>query len=85
MLIVITTINNPKNAFADDIKKFASKLFNHYGYNDKITNYLKSIFSSSSDGFKNNTQKKKIIYKITPLSYLEVGKNNFLFGINFDF
>ncbi len=53
MLIVITTINNPKNAFADDIKKFASKLFNHYGYNDKITNYLKSIFSSSSDGFKN--------------------------------
>ena len=45
ILISIGTVGNSKNVFADDIEKFATKLFNHYEYNDKITNYLKSFFS----------------------------------------
>ena len=53
MLISVSTVSNSKNVFADDIEKFASKLFNHYEYDDKITNYLKSFFS-----FGNNDVKK---------------------------
>ena len=53
MLISVGNISNSKNVFADDIEKFASKLFNHYEYDDKITNYLKSFFS-----FGNNDVKK---------------------------
>ncbi len=52
MLISIVTVSNSKNIFADDIEKFASKLFNHYEYDDKITNYIKSFFSSNNDGVK---------------------------------
>ena len=44
MLISVSTVSNSKNVFADDIKKFASKLFNHYEYDDKINKYLKSLF-----------------------------------------
>ena len=61
MLISVGTISNSKNVYADDIEKFASKLFNHYEYDDKITNYLKSFFSfgrndleNSSNGIINN-------------------------------
>ena len=53
MLISVSTVSNSKNVFADDIEKFASRLFNHYEYDDKITNYLKSFFS-----FGNNDVKK---------------------------
>ena len=52
-LISVGNISNSKNVFADNIEKFASKLFNHYEYDDKITNYLKSFFS-----FGNNDVKK---------------------------
>ena len=53
MLFSVSTVSNSKTLFADDIEKFASKLFNHYEYDDKITNYLKSFFS-----FGNNDVKK---------------------------
>ena len=53
MLISVGTVSNAKNVFADDIEKFASKLFNHYEYDDKITNYLKSFFSFGKNGIKN--------------------------------
>ena len=52
MLVATSTITLPKDTFADDIEKFANKLFNHYQYDDKITNYLKSIFSFDNDGVK---------------------------------
>jgi len=45
LLISVSTVSISKNVFADDIEKFASRLFNHYEYDDKITNYLKSFFS----------------------------------------
>ena len=53
ILISVGTVSNSKNVFADDIEKFASKLFNHYEYDDKITNYLKSFFSFRKNGVKN--------------------------------
>ena len=53
MLFSVSTVSNSKNVFADDIEKFASKLFNHYEYDDKITNYLKSFFSFGKNGIKN--------------------------------
>ena len=55
ILISVGTVSNSKNVFADDIEKFASKLFNHYEYDDKITNYLKSFFSFGKNGVKNST------------------------------
>ena len=54
LLISVSTVNVSKNVFADDIEKFASKLFNHYEYDDKITNYLKSFFSFGKNGVKNS-------------------------------
>ena len=57
MLVSISIIiTNPKHVFADDIEKFASKLFNHYEYDDKITNYLKSIFSFAGEDVKNSSK-----------------------------
>ena len=55
MLFSVGTATNSKNVFADDIEKFASKLFNHYEYDDKITNYLKSFFSFGKNGVKNSS------------------------------
>ena len=52
MLFSVGAATNSKNVFADDIEKFASKLFHHYEYDDKITNYLKSFFSFG----KNNVE-----------------------------
>ena len=55
MLISVGTVINSKNVFADDIEKFASKLFHHYEYDDKISNYLKSFFSFGKIGDKNSS------------------------------
>ena len=55
MLISVGTVTNSKYLFADDIEKFASKLFHHYEYDDKITNYLKSFFSFGKNDVKNGT------------------------------
>ena len=55
MLISVGTISNSKNVYADDIEKFATKLFNHYEYDDKITNYLKSFFSFGRNDLKNSS------------------------------
>ena len=53
MLFLVGNITNSKNVFADDIEKFASNLFHHYEYDDKITNYLKSFFSFGKNSVKN--------------------------------
>ena len=53
MLILVGTVTNSKNVFADNIEKFASKLFHHYEYDHKITNYLKSFFSFGKNDVKN--------------------------------
>ena len=58
LLISVGTVSNSKNVFADDIEKFASRLFNHYEYDDKITNYLKSFFSFEKNDVKNSSNGK---------------------------
>ena len=58
LLISVSTLSISKNVFADDIEKFASKLFNHYEYDDKITNYLKSFFSVRKNGVKNSSNSR---------------------------
>ena len=55
LLISFSTVSISKNVFADDIEKFASKLFNHYEYDDKITNYLKSFFSFEENDVKKSS------------------------------
>ena len=55
MLISISNVGNSKKIFADDIEKFSSKLFNHYEYDDKITNYLKSFFSFGKNDVKKSS------------------------------
>ena len=44
-IVVAIFLTNPSVVFGNDIEKFASKLFNHYEYDDKINKYLKSFFS----------------------------------------
>ena len=55
LLFSVGNVSNSKDVFADDIEKFASKLFNHYEYDDKITNYLKSFFSFGKNSIKNSS------------------------------
>ena len=55
LLISFSTVSISKNVFADDIEKFASRLFNHYEYDDKITNYLKSFFSFGKNDVKKSS------------------------------
>jgi len=44
-IVVATFLTNTSVVFGNDIEKFASKLFNHYEYDDKINKYLRSFFS----------------------------------------
>ena len=86
MLISSVTVSNSKNVFADDIEKFASKLFNHYGYDDKITNSLKSFFAFGNNGIKSSsvytinnpktTPKKKSSIKIKSKNKITYNLNN---------
>ena len=53
IFILSLLLFNPSTLIANDIEKFANKLFKHYKYDDKINNYLVSLFS-----FKNMSTKK---------------------------
>ena len=44
-IVVAFFLTNTSVVFGNDIEKFASKLFNHYEYDDKINKYLRSFFS----------------------------------------
>ena len=55
ILISVSAVSYSKNIFADDIEKFASKLFNHYEYDDKITNSMKSFFSFGNNYIKSSS------------------------------
>lgn len=60
ILFAIGIITNIKITYANDIEKFAYKLFNHYRYDDKITKYLNSFFSFSNDNIMNSSLNAKI-------------------------
>ena len=74
-IVVAAFLTNPSVVFGNDIEKFASKLFNHYQYDDKINRYLKSFFSfgnpkankplETKKGYSNsNTKSSKHTFKI---------------------
>ena len=54
VFVIVSLLIYPSVASSDNIGNFANKLFNHYEYDDKINNYLKSIFSFG------NSKKKQI-------------------------
>ena len=56
VLIIVKLLIYPSAAISDDIDEFANKLINHYEYDDKINNYLKSFFSFGNK--KNNKSSK---------------------------
>ena len=79
ILISIGTVSSSKNVFADDVEKFASKLFNHYKYDDKITNYLKKIFSfgdTDVKNFSNNTSNNNKISLKKQKSSIKIKSKN---------
>jgi len=53
LFVIVSLSICPSVASSDSIGNFANKLFNHYEYDDKINNYLKSFFS-----FENSTKIK---------------------------
>jgi len=84
LLIIAKLMIYPSVAIADDIGGFANKLFNHYEYDDKINNYLKSFFSFGSK--KNNKSSKtqhdlsKNITKISKPSFKIKSKNKAVYS-----
>jgi hypothetical protein len=84
LLIIAKLMIYPSVAFSDDIGGFANKLFNHYEYDDKINNYLKSFFSFESK--KNNKSSKthhglsKSSTKISKSSFKIKSKNKAVFS-----
>ena len=74
-IVLAFFLTNTSVVFGNDIEKFASKLFNHYQYDDKINKYLKSFFSfgnpkankplETKKGYSNsNTKSSKHTFKI---------------------
>ena len=51
-LVITTFLINPSVVIGENIEKFANKLFNHYEYDDKINQSLKSFFSFRSSKAK---------------------------------
>ena len=84
LLILTKLMLYPSVAVSNDIGGFANKLFNHYEYDDKINNYLKSLFSFGSK--KNNKSSKtqndlsKSITKISKPSFKIKSKNKAVYN-----
>ena len=51
----IISFTNPCVVYGNDVEKLRLSFFNHYEYDDKTTNYLKSFFPLSNNGVKNST------------------------------
>ena len=73
ILIIVKLLIYPSVAISDDIGGFANKLFNHYGYDDKVNNYLKSFFSF---GNKKNNKSPKTQYGLSK-SNNKISKQSF--------
>ena len=64
-IILLNLLVNTSVLKADELSKSAEKLFNHYGYDDKINNYIKSLFS-----FGNSDKNKKITLEVYNRDYI---------------
>ena len=73
VLIIVKLMIYPSVAISDDIGGFANKLFNHYGYDDKINNYLNSFFSF---GNKKNDKSPKTQHGLSKSS-TKISKQSF--------
>ena len=73
VLIILKLLIYPSVAISDEIGGFANKLFNHYEYDDKINNYLKSFFSF---GNKKNNKLSKTQYS-SAQSSTKISKQSF--------
>ena len=73
ILIIVNLMIYPSVAISDDIGRFANKLFNHYGYDDKINNYLKSFLSF---GNKKNNKSPKTEHGLSK-SKIKISKQSF--------
>jgi len=84
LLIIAKLMIYPSVAISDDIGGFANRLFNHYEYDDKINNYLKSFFSfgSKKNNKSSNTQHdlSKSITKISKPSFKIKSKNKAIYS-----
>jgi len=67
---------------ADELGNFANRLFNHYEYDDKINNYLKSFFSFSNENIKtknNNKHNSTKNYYSAPKQSFKIKSKNKMF------
>ena len=79
IFVSISNFTNTKVILADDIESFANKLFNHYEYDDKVKDYFKSLFSSSSNNIKNSSQNSINNLNVTSKrkkSYIKIKSKN---------
>ncbi len=84
LLILTKLMLYPSVAVSNDIGGFANKLFNHYEYDDKINNYLKSLFSFGSKmnnkSSKTQNDLSKSITKISKPSFKIKSKNKAVYS-----
>ena len=84
LLILTKLMLYPSVAVSNDIGGFANKLFNHYEYDDKINNYLKSLFSFGSKknnkSYKTQNDLSKSITKISKPSFKIKSKNKAVYS-----
>ena len=82
--VIVSLSICPSVASSYSIDNFANKLFNHYEYDDKINNYLKSIFSfgnSKQNKSSKTTQSfSKDTSKISKHSLKIKSKNKLIYG-----
>ena len=84
VFVIVSLLIYPSVASSDNIGNFANKLFNHYEYDDKINNYLKSFFSFGNSK-KNKSSKttqsfSKDTSKISKHSLKIKSKNKLIYG-----
>ena len=72
-VVLINFMFFPSILKADELGNFANRLFNHYEYDDKINNYLKSFFSFSNENIKTKNNNKNTSTK----NYYSAPKQSF--------
>ena len=63
VFVIVSLLIYPSVASSDNIGNFANKLFNHYEYDDKVNNYLKSFFSFGNKKRTNHLKQHKVFLK----------------------
>ena len=84
IFVIVSLSICPSIASSDSIGNFANKLFNHYEYDDKVNNYLKSFFSFGNStkitSSKNQQNFSKDPSKISKHSLKIKSKNKLIYS-----